>query len=184
MTILGLALLILWVSYYFCYVPSIVSSTRFKLFRVRDNLMDRAISREIEYESEVHQTLRNSIHELIRITHKLSWLRAILLYKAIKKHDEKSFAAWRQKNKEKLNSLPESQREIYKSAMDEVDCILINHLNNRSAMSLILSQSMRALSKSSKSFGLFRKEIKNLRRLQRDAVDKIEASTLPGLMAA
>lgn len=78
-----LALAIAVAIYYGPMQSLLESTTRNKLFRMRDELFDQAASGKTSFQSEQYRAARENLNKLIRFTHMVKWYNVLFLYRAI-----------------------------------------------------------------------------------------------------
>jgi len=172
--IIIISLLVAWYVYYYEYTPSVIQETRAKLFEIRDDLMHSALSGEIPYEDTMHELLRDTLNHIIGVTHRLSWIRAYMLSRSIKKYDLEDFEQFKITLEKYLDSKPSAQRKIYEESMQRIDRTLINHMNKESIIAIVISSFIKFLNRALKQFDFLNSILVKIRALKNQSIDAID----------
>jgi len=80
----GLALMVLWVFYFWFYWQYRVDNTRQELFFLRNELFDYAAEGHISFNHPAYGILRGGMNSIIRFTHRMELVTLLILYYAVK----------------------------------------------------------------------------------------------------
>lgn len=106
-----------------------VDLTRQQLFELRDQLFDRAIKEDVNFDDTAYGMVRTLLNGMIRFAHELSFMRVAWILISQKVFGvEDSVDRYQAALEKILTSLPEAQRQIYKTALEQMHEIMFRHL--------------------------------------------------------
>jgi hypothetical protein len=104
-------LFLLWYVLAFCFKGYILDEFREELFALRDELFNYVGSIGLSYDDERHTFLRNMINTMIRFSHKLTFLRLVLVQFSKQKYPARYKTDSVERWKRELESLPSDERD-------------------------------------------------------------------------
>ena len=123
-----------WWLYFFEYRPLVVAQTRQRLFRVRDELFQKAATGIVAFDSEAYRIIRRMLNGSIRFTHELTLLHAVLLLMRSRSKDVRQDALKLHSHlKQEIDRLPsEDAKQAITRAFLEMHICLLTHIINNS----------------------------------------------------
>ncbi len=131
---LNTALLVgLWWLWFVGYRDYLVDRTRQDLFRIRDNLFDRARAGEIGFDAEAYKVTRATLNGMIHYTHELSVIRLLLALPTLRAAAKKGYAHKFSVHLEQAKtSLTPAQRTLIEKAFEDMHKVTLRHLRDGS----------------------------------------------------
>jgi hypothetical protein len=103
-----------------------VDSFRQKMFRLRDDMFDDAVSGRISFNEPAYGMLRFTMNGAIRFAHMFSFLQFLFfVLRGPPSHETRHFA---QRFGEHLNSLSAEKQKVYKDYAARMNRLLLRHL--------------------------------------------------------
>ena len=134
----GLLLFVLWWLFFVEYKRYRCDRTRQELFKIRDQLFQKAADGVLPFDSKAYCLTRTTLNGMIRFAHEVSFIRLLLgfwLHKSIQDRDAKRYL---EDMSQALNDLPEPGRTAVKEARSKMHLIIISHVIHTSLALLIL----------------------------------------------
>lgn len=131
---LNMALLVgLWWLWFVGYRNYLVDRTRQDLFRIRDDLFDRAKAGEIGFDAEAYKVTRATLNGMIHYTHELSAIRLLLTLPTLRAAARKGYAHKFSVHLEQAKtSLTPAQRILIEKTFEDMHKVTLRHLRDGS----------------------------------------------------
>lgn len=131
---LGFYLSGIWWLYSFVYRDFKIDESRQMLFKIRDDLFDKAAADIISFDDDAYGLTRNTLNGLIRFTHNLSTTRIIVMNWFCNDFDAAYIEKFSTKLDHAFDKLSPEQREIYQMAFVNAHWVILQHIAHTSPL--------------------------------------------------
>lgn len=126
-----IAMCSLWGYFHFLHREHWIDRTRQRLFRIRDELFDRAAAGEVNFNDDAYRLTRTTLNGMIRYAHELSVLDIVLSAYALRRtgYDlDELRDRYRGENDRALRRLPLAQRRLIVHAQQKMHVVALSHI--------------------------------------------------------
>jgi hypothetical protein len=133
-----LALLLLWIFFFYPWRQYRVDALRERLFQIRGDLFDYAASGEVSFENPAYGKLRVLMNGMIRFAHKFTFSRLVMILLFRRLFEALPVPAPLAEWKEALSALPEAQQNRLREFHGKMMCAIIWHITSGSPILLAI----------------------------------------------